>query len=175
MKKLLFVPLMLLLLGTQVSFADSTPWYQNSPSLLNIINSEADAIIADSQWKLYRYKPIFYSSFVNLNNLQETSSFGRLVAELFSTRFSKQGYKVLEIKIRIKDIVVKERIGELILSRNISDIKDSNDAQAVLSGTYSVTDEGIYINVRIISTADRSIISAESFVIPNDKKIVLDK
>ncbi|MDD4650451.1 MAG: hypothetical protein PHO79_10655, partial [Desulfoplanes sp.] len=73
MKKLLFVPLMLLLLGTQVSFADLTPWYQNSPSLLNIINSEADAIIADSQWKLYRYKAIFYSSFVKLNNLQETS------------------------------------------------------------------------------------------------------
>jgi len=171
MKKLLLLSLILITIFTQFAFADTTPWYKNSPYLLDTINNNADTIIEDSQWKLYRYKPILYSSFVNLNNLQETSSLGRLIAELFSTRFSKHGYKVLEIKLRKSDIVVKERVGELALSRKMTDIKNANDAQAILSGTYTMTDKGVYVNARIISTIDRSIVSAESFLIPNENAI----
>jgi len=51
---------------------------------------------------------VLVASFVNLNNLEASSGFGRLIAEQIASRFSQRGYRVIELKLRQSSVFIKE-------------------------------------------------------------------
>ncbi len=113
-------------------------------------------------------QPILTTTFVNNNDLNQTSNFSRILQEHLTSRFVQMGYTVREIKLRT-DLAIEPRSGETILSRNLQDIKPSQAAQAVAVGTYSMTDDIMYISARMINPATSTILSSV------DYRIVLDK
>lgn len=88
------------------------------------------------------------TSFTNLNRLSETSAFGRLVAENVIHELQVRKWKVFEVRLA-KDIVINET-GEFSLSRDIRKIKDSYKVGGVVTGTYSVADNHVIVNTRVI-------------------------
>lgn len=112
-------------------------------------------------------KPILTTTFVNNDNLKETSHFSRILQENIATRFVQLGYTVRETKLR-KDLHIAESSGEIMLSRNLADIQPSQKAQAISLGTFALTGNTMYITAKLVAPDNANIISSV------DYKIVMD-
>lgn len=87
---------------------------------------------------LDRTKPIIVTSLVNINDLEQSSSMGRMAGEMLANELSQKGFRIKELKMGQSKIFIKEKKGEFILSRNLQEIARAYDVQAVLVGTYAV-------------------------------------
>jgi hypothetical protein len=113
-------------------------------------------------------QPILTTTFVSNNNLDETSKFSRILQEHLTSRFVQMGYTVREIKLR-NNLQIEPGHGEKILSRRLQDIQPSQKAQAVSVGTYSLTNDAIYISARLINPENANIISSNDYIIALNK------
>jgi len=123
-------------------------------------------------------KTLIAASFVNINKLEESSTFGRVVSEQIVARLSQNGFLIKELRLRNNSILIKEGLGELLLSRELKNLNHNQDAFAVLVGTYAVADNIVFVTTRIISTYSNTIIGAHSFQIeitPTVEKLLGDK
>jgi TolB-like protein len=112
--------------------------------------------------------PLIVASFVNVNNLEESSGFGRIIAEQIASRFVQRGQKVIELKLRQNSIFIKEGKGEFMLSRDVREISRTYDASAVVVGTYAEGGDRLYVSARIVRPTDNIVISAYDAGIPMD-------
>ncbi|MDA8418664.1 MAG: FlgO family outer membrane protein [Desulfobacteraceae bacterium] len=111
---------------------------------------------------------IVVSSFVDLRQLTRTSSFGRYLAEQLMGEFQQRGYRVVEIR-KSKDILIQERRGEYGLSRNPGEIKPEVAAQALVTGTYTVTEDSILVNAKVLDNRSAVLLSSATMVFPRTK------
>lgn len=114
--------------------------------------------------------PVIVLSIVNMNQLNKTSAFGRLISEQLSARMSQLKYNVVELKLR-NDILVKNNQGEFLLTREIKDIADSVNAQAVLVGTYAENTNDVYVNLKIVRPSNNVVLAGYSYAIPKAANI----
>ena len=104
------------------------------------------------------------TTIVNLNNLSETSSFGRLFSENLIHELQVRKWKVYEVRLT-KDITVNGT-GEFSLSRDIQKIRDNYKIGGIVVGTYSVTDGHIIVNTRVIDMSSGIIVSSGQVHMP---------
>jgi len=135
------------------------------PGLEHIAYTAGDMLERNLLYVLDRTLPILSTSFVDLDNLNETSAFGRLIGEQIASRFSQHGYKVVELRLSNGKVLVKEKIGELALSREMKRIDKCHDAQAIIVGTYCIAENRAFVSTRVVSTLDNSILSSYNFSI----------
>jgi TolB-like protein len=137
----------------------------DSPHALSegIISSSyriADSLIMNAKQPLVPESTIIVASFVNVNNLEESSTFGRLIADQISSRLSQSGFKVREVKLRNKSIYMEKGKGEFLLSRDLNDVSSKHDASALIVGTYGEGYGSILVSARMVSPEDGIIISS---------------
>lgn len=125
----------------------------------------ADALENNLVQPLDRTKPILFTSFVDLDDLKTTSTFGRLLGEQVGSRMAQFGYRVMEPKLRQDSLLIIEGAGELILTRDLENIRLNHEAQAVLVGTYTVIDESIILTARLLSALDGAILSSHDLTL----------
>jgi TolB-like protein len=111
-------------------------------------------------------QPILVTSFVNIDNLQESSTFGRVVGEQIGSRIAQYGYKMIEMKMRTGSIFVQEQTGELILSRQLRQISFQHDAYAIVVGTYAVSKGSVYVTAKLVRAKDSVILSSYDYWLP---------
>lgn len=174
MKKILFIAMFIftLLLGAQTSFSwtyTHAPGQMRMEGFPGIAYQTADILEYNLTHDIDRIQPVFFSSFVDINDLATTSIFGRMLGEQVGSRFSQHGYNVIEVKLREDPLFMDIQKGEFALSRDIEEIKEPWDAQAVIAGTYSIIDDMVMVSARIVSTADNSILSSHEFSIKMDE------
>lgn len=129
-----------------------------------------DALIASLKCQLDSRTPLIVATVVNIDELTESSRLGRTISEQVGSRLTNIGFQVVEIKLR-SNIFVKRSEGELLLSREISQIMKSHNAQAVVVGTYSVANNFVYVNLKIVSNFDNVIVAAHDYVLPIDRNV----
>ena len=128
--------------------------------ILELSYAAADTLSGDLDKKLAdRSGAILAASLVNIDNLEESCSLGRLISEQVASRMAYHGYRVLEMKVRQNSVYIKKGEGEFILSREIQQIGATHDGAYVLVGTYTVAKGSIYISLRIVDTEDNTIIT----------------
>jgi TolB-like protein len=115
---------------------------------------------------IYAKQPLLVSSFVNIDNLQQSSTFGRVIAEQIGSRFAQHGYKIIEMKMRTGSIFVQEKTGELVLSRQLREISFQHDAYAVVVGTYGESKESVYVTAKLVRAKDSVILSSYDYWLP---------
>jgi len=115
--------------------------------------------------------PILVTTFVDNNNLTQTSQFGRILQEHIASRLVQLGYTVKEIKIA-DTMTIESKSGETILSRDLSRLSGNQQAQAILVGTLSRTQRTMYISTRLINPANTNIISSEDYKLCMDDNIL---
>lgn len=114
--------------------------------------------------------PIAVTTFVEIDNLYQSSTFGRILAEQLISELSMKGYNVTEI--RLSDAVqIIENEGELGLSREINTLRPQQNLSGLVVGTYAVSDKRVYINARLIDPGSSRIISVGSVEMSKDKEI----
>ncbi len=148
---------------------------------IRLVDANDDAITA-ANYKAAEYlirklpkgvlknNPLLVASLVNVDNLNESSTFGRTISEQISSRFKQLGFTTMEMKLRTT-IFIKEGSGEFLLSRELSEISTKHNAQAVVVGTYAVASNRVYLTVRIINVTDSSILASYDYNIPMTRDV----
>ena len=108
-----------------------------------------------------------FNSIVDLNNLQETSPFGRLVGEHLIHELQVRGWTVSDIRLS-KELIVNGS-GEFSLSRDLRRLREVMPAANVVTGTYTATRDGILVNVRVINLESGRIVSSAQTRFPRDR------
>lgn len=130
----------------------------------------ADALLAQVRASLGKAQPLIIATVVNIDNLDQSSTLGRLISEQVAARFTQSGYRMVEMKFR-NSVYVKRNQGELMLTREIGDLALSHDAQAVIVGTYGQSDEYVFINLKVIQPASNIVLAVQDYVLPLNSSI----
>lgn len=123
----------------------------------------AEAPISDQ----YR---VIVTTFVNLNHLYKTSGLGRILGEQMISEFQRAGIEVIDVRMT-PAIQIVEGYGEYALSRDMAQLSYVHDAQAVVVGTYTVSDGQIMINARLLHQGDGAVLSSGSIVIAENRLV----
>ncbi|MCG6552846.1 MAG: FlgO family outer membrane protein [Candidatus Magnetominusculus sp. LBB02] len=105
--------------------------------------------------------PILVTTFVDVNDVRQTSPLGRAFSELLMTYLQRNYFNVIEMRMG-NVIDIDKKNGEFILTRDIKDLAARENAVSVLAGTYSVTGKSVIFNGRIINLKDSTLFSAWS-------------
>jgi TolB-like protein len=111
---------------------------------------------------------VLIASLADIDDLDRSSTFGRMVGEQVSSRMAQLGYAVQEIRLR-NSLMIKDGTGELILSRDLNRIGRESNAQAIVAGTYAVGGQWIYVTLRLIGAGSGQVLSSVDFVVPVDR------
>ncbi len=130
----------------------------------------ADALLAQVKGSLGKSQPLIIATVVNIDNLEQSSTLGRVVSEQVSARFTQAGFHMVEMKFR-NNVYVKRSQGELMLTREIKDLAQTHDAQAVIVGTYGQSDDYVFINLKVIQPASNIVMAVQDYVLPIDSSI----
>jgi len=137
----------------------------NKSDLVEIGYLIVDKLIDNLHSNLNTEQCVLVACFVDVNNVQRSSNFGRMLPEHMVSRLAQNGYTVVEMKLR-DSIYIKEGAGEFLLSRRIKDISSAHNAQAVVVGTYLLAPKDLYIAARIVQADSARIISSCDLRLP---------
>lgn len=114
---------------------------------------------------------VLISTFVDNNDLEKTSRFGRILQEHIGSRFVQAGYTVRELKLA-DSLSIDKKSGETILSRDLSLLTNEHKAQAILVGTFSRVNRTLYVSARLINPSNKNIISTDDFQLCMDDDLL---
>ncbi|PXX43476.1 MULTISPECIES: FlgO family outer membrane protein [Aquitalea] len=167
MKKLILISTIVLTTAL-LSACQTVP---ESPVKTDLIETNYKAVDALLQGvTLNSEQPLLVATLVNVNELTESSSLGRLFSEQIAARLAKRGLQIKELKLR-DNLFIKQTEGELMLSREVTEVSKSHKAQAVVVGTYAVSPSMVYINLKIVNPNGNLVISAHDYAMPIDANI----
>ncbi len=104
------------------------------------------------------------TSFSNLNKLSETTPLGKLVAENLIHELQVRKWKVFEVRLN-KDVVLNDA-GEYSVSREIQKLQESSKIGGIITGTYSVAENHVIINARVIDISTGMVTSSGQIHLP---------
>ncbi len=125
----------------------------------------ADRLMASARPVLDRSAPIIVATFVSIDDLNRSSTLGRLISEQVSAKITQLGYTVIELKLR-GTLFIKRSEGEMLLSREVREISASHNAQAVIVGTYAEAATHIWINMKAVGAENNEIVGAHDYALP---------
>ena len=154
-------------------------------NLIAVCNQMVDQLTRNCNIPIDSTEPIIVTSLVKVDNLEKSSTMGRMAGEIVANRLSQKGFTVKEMKMGQNQIFVKEKQGEFILSRSLKEIAKNYEAEAIVVGTYALGEEvnsktygettfnrpitKLYMSLRIIDTQTSTIgcSSAADMVVTN--------
>lgn len=128
-----------------------------SPDFFGIGDNLARQLI-NNRRSLNTNETLIFTTIVNLNNLDQTSKFGRALSESLATSLFQYGFHVIELR-KAGAIMVKDKTGELILSRESKELGKEQKADAIVAGTYSLTPKSIIINIKLLAAGTQEVLS----------------
>ena len=173
MKYLIAVPLLAMNLFLMVGCVTLS---NKDADLLATNHKAADALIAKAGKKLQFGRPVIAASFVSIDNLIQSSSFGRMASQQVSTQFSNKGFSVVEMLLR-KNVYIVSQSGEFLLSRELQNISAEHNAQAVIVGTYAQGKSSLFVTAKVIDAENSIVIASHDYVLPlgPDTSYMLEK
>lgn len=105
--------------------------------------------------------PIGVSTFVNVDDLYSTSTFGRMYSEQIMSELAMRGYDIVELR-HSDALQFLSTTGEFALSRDVAAIRRQRDLGGVVVGTYAVSPERVYVNARLLDPSNSVVLAAGS-------------
>lgn len=102
---------------------------------------------------------------VDLDNLNHTSQFGRMLGELLASRLSQRGFKVVHVTARKGSIAVNDE-GQFLLSRDIQNLASDYSTGSILVATYSLSPSNVLVSVKLVMSESQCLLSAVDFELP---------
>jgi len=130
-----------------------------SPDFFGIGEELTQQLIMNRRGDFGLGERLLFTTLVNLDDLHQTSKFGRAMSESLATRFFQHGYGVIELR-KIDAILVSDKSGELVLSRETKHLAAQQEADAIVAGTYSMTPSSVIINVKVLDIGSQEVLSA---------------
>lgn len=125
-----------------------------------------------AQHNILRQKQLAVSSFLPVRPLslaqlsaQEVELANQL-ADSMLTEAVQRGYDAVDIRLRREVLMQSDH--EQGFSRQLSELKQQHRARVLLSGTYSVQEDGFIVNVRLIDVESQQVLAAATDYIPDN-------
>lgn len=160
-----------------------SPRYDDMPAYWPIPTKEYDnygpgrfktALLAaqiDRHYKGSAPGPIGVTTFVNIDDLYASSTFGRMVGEQLMSELAMKGFDVIEL--RHTDVLqFLDRGGEFALSRDAGAVRPERNLAGVVVGTYVTSPERVYVNARLIDPSTSVVLSAGSVEMSKTPELV---
>ncbi|MBM4009747.1 MAG: hypothetical protein FJ285_09185 [Planctomycetes bacterium] len=132
-----------------------------------MLHNARDQIVGDDAFDSTR--PVLCAVCVDLNDMNKTTNFGRLMGQSLKTALQAQrANKIIEVDLRQAyiPIVQGENAGEFLLSRNLLTLAPRFNAGAALVSTYSIALNKVYVTVELINVDQNVIVAAHQFEVP---------
>lgn len=118
---------------------------------------------------------ILSTSFVDMDNIDQTSAFGRLTSQQVASRIGQYGFRVIEPRLANTLIMASgtgPESGEFMLSRETSNLlRDTYDAHAVLVGFYTAHGDRVFVSARVVRLADSAVMGAYEYYLPRKGEV----
>jgi hypothetical protein len=144
-----------------------SPNYVNARELRLKARELAEQLIAEVEDPYLARAVALPTSFVNLNNLNQTSTFGRLMAEQLFYEFNQRGFPISEYRLA-DAITVTPLKGETLLSRAIGAVQLQSPGSVAVVGTYHADRDAIFVNARLVHPANGTVLRTASMVLENN-------
>lgn len=159
----------LLIISLLLTACETNPIMSNNDFITSNYKA-TDALIHQLDNKVNPEQPMIIATIVNIDELNQSSTFGRLVSEQVSARFTQKKYSMIEMKFR-NFVYMKQNQGELLLTREIKDVAKTHNAQAVVVGTYALSHNSIFVNLKVIQPNTNVILAVHDYSFPWDKNL----
>lgn len=156
--------------STYQSSTNESKASSSGSSLITANYKAADALTSQLDGKLNPAQPLIVATLVNIDDLNNSSTFGRLTSEQVSARFTQSGFNMIEMKFR-DFVYMKHDQGELLLTREIKDVAKTHNAQAVILGTYAITGESLYVNLKVIQPNTNIVLAVHDYSFPMSQSL----
>lgn len=105
--------------------------------------------------------PIGVTTFVNIDDLYNSSTFGRMIGEQLISELTMRGFDVIELR-HSDALQFIDSAGEFAMSREFRAVRPERNLSAVVVGTYVVSPVRVYLNTRLVDPATSLVLSAGS-------------
>jgi len=105
------------------------------------------------------------ASFVNQDNLDSSSAFGRYIAEQMFYELNQLGIPVREYRT-MAHIKTRPEEGEFVMTRDMAQAARPRPAGLALSGTYYFDKHNVFVNARLFRTQDGMVLRTANMVFP---------
>ena len=145
------------------------------PERLGEVLETATRTMVEATPVLAEYGPLIPTTVVDVDDLNRSSTLGRLASEIVAAELTRSGLRVREVRLRGR-LYIEEHTGELMLSRLAQRLGIDQGARSLLVGTYAVGDERLYLTLRIVRIGDGNALAATQLSLPltNDLRAMLD-
>jgi TolB-like protein len=145
-----------------VDFPMTSKW--RDTDIVTTSYAAADRLMNAAPDAVDQTKPILVTSVADIDNLDQSSAFGRIVSEQIASRLTQLGYMVVESKLR--GTLAINANGEFMLSRDARKIAAARSAQAVVTGSYAAGEESAYVSLKLVRLADAKVVAAFDYSVP---------
>ncbi len=171
-KLMLYLSILMLILSTGCN-----RYYSNGPedeNLVEVSYSAVDNLLVNLKHPLPEGSLVVINSLVNVDNLSQTFSFGRIISDQISSAFHRADYQVMGMELPT-ELFVKNDAGILNLSPKAKEALNDVGAKALVIGSFAPGKRNAYISLRIVDIASQNIIATTDFSVPigPDAKVLL--
>ena len=136
--------------------------------LISVNYAAADQLLAQLNNNLGPNNTLIIATLANIDQLESSSTLGRIISEQVSSRFTQSGYRMVELKFR-NSLYISQGEGELMLTRQVSELANAHDAQAVIVGTYAQGSNSIFVNLKVVQPNSNIVLAVHDYVLPLDE------
>ncbi len=162
-----FIPLLAasaLLAGCETTTKVREPSYADARNDQFIVENRKAAQALTSQLQQSN-AVMLIGTLANVDTLEQSTTFGRIVSEQISAQFTQQGFNMLEMKFR-ESVYVQNNQGEFMLTRQVSELANLYAAQAVVVGSYAESRDFVYVNLKVIAPQTNAVMAVHDYALP---------
>lgn len=142
-----------------------------APDLPTAVTAVSEELTSRASKAEMQKKTVILTSIVDVNNLRQSSDFGRLYSDSLMTNFERYGWNVVDY--RGVEVISEVKEGEFYLDR--SKLKQFGDDYYVTVGTYGEYKKGLLVNVRILDHTNNKLVVSSNVLINDPETVRLSR
>jgi len=132
------------------------------------IRELADQLLGPSGDQELRGAIALPASFVNQDDFEQSSSFGRYLSEQMFYEFNQRGMPVREYRV-FPEVFTRPREGEFVFTRDMQNIPPQHSGSLFVTGTYYFDRDSVFVNARVFRALDKMVLRTASLVFAQNK------
>ena len=108
---------------------------------------------------------ILVTTVANIDKLDSSSSFGRLLSEQLAARFVQHGFHTIEARLDNK-LTMISHTGEFVLSRKQRELGQKQLADVAIVGTYAEAKDTVYVTLKMLNFNNSKVLSSYAYTLP---------
>ncbi len=133
--------------------------------LIEVSYKAVQTLLRQSSKPIVKGSLIVVSTLVNVDDLKQTSAFGRIVSNQMGSGFNNSGYPIRGMELPTANFVVSEG-GFLHLTDETKKNLREKKVSALVAGVFAAGKRSVYVSLRLIDISNMNIISSTDFVVP---------